>query len=334
MTKEQLKDEIIVAMSNVLDVMQLTTLKDVLTSKFAHVEVSSNTELATLNNNNDYYLDMFKAFKSQRLSEKTINMYMYSLKRFLEVVNKPLVNVSQNDIEYFLMIQGKTNNEVSLNNMRRNLSAFFSWLVKKRVITFNPCDGIEPYKEIKKPIEHLEPEDMELVKDGCSSSRDRAIVEFMRCTAVRVGEAVNMKISDIDFKTGKVIVYGEKTKTYRVVMLDNVAMGYIKKYLYERGETETSNAPLFASIRKGESLTDSGIREVLKGIAKRGGMDRRLYPHLFRKSCATSIIRRGGTVGDAGDYLGHSDNSVTGRHYAFKDDSHVVNIFNKYVACV
>lgn len=334
MTKEQLKDEILVAMSNMLDMIQLSALKEVLTVKLANVEVSSNTELATVNNNNDYYLDMFRAFKSQRLSEKTINMYMYTLKRFLEVVNRPLVNVSQNDIEYFLMVQGKTNNEVSLNNMRRNLSAFFGWLVKKRVITFNPCDGIEPYKEIKKPIDHLMPEDMELIKDGCKELRDRALVEFLNGTGVRVGEAVIVKISDIDFASGRVVVYGEKTKTYRLVLLDKVALGYIRKYVYSRGLDENSEEPLFVSLRTGKALTDDGIRCALKKIAAAGNLDRRIYPHLFRKSLATRIIRRGGTVGDAGDYLGHSENTVTGKHYTFKDDTHIVNIFNKYVATV
>lgn len=334
MNKEQLKDEILVAMSNALEPYQMSMLKEVLTEKLEKVEVNGTTELATVDNSNEYYIDMFKAFKGRRLSEKTMKIYLFTLQKFTDLVRKPLINVSQNDVEFFLMKLAKTNSETSLNNAKRNLSAFFSWLVKKRVITFNPCDGIEPFKEIKKPIEHLMPEDMELVKEGCEEARDRALVEFLKITAARVGEVVNVKISDIDFKSGKVIIYGFKTKTFRIVMLDTVALGYIRRYIDSRGLSEDSDEPLFVSKKTGAALTDDGIRCALKRIAERGKLNRRLYPHLFRKSVATQIIRRGGTVEDAGDYLGHAENTVTGRHYTAKDESHIVNIFNRYVATV
>lgn len=175
---------------------------------------------------------------------------------------------------------------------------------------------------------------MEVLKSGCKDTRDRALLEFMRCTAVRVGELISIDINHIDFNSGKVIVYGHKTKTYRTVMLDKIALGYVRKYIVERNASLWDEAPLFTSKRGGERLTEDGIRNMLNEIAKASGIGRRIYPHLFRKSCATAIIRRGGTVGDAGDYLGHSENTVTGKHYTYKDDTHVENIFNKYVACV
>lgn len=331
MTKEQFKDDVLLTMSIYIDAKELEILNTVLVNKLKDIEIQETQYLATTDNSNEYYVRMFNAFKGQRLSEKTMKAYNHTLKLFCTMINKPFTQVTSTDIEYFLMKQNCS--EVSLNNYRRNLSAFFSWMVKKRIITFNPCNELEPYKEVKKPIDHLNPEDMELIKDGCTSARDRAIVEFLRCTAVRVGEAINVKISDINFNNGHLIVYGEKTKTYRIVMLDKIALGYIRKYIHERGLNEMSDAPLFAS-RTGKALGDCGYRLVLKKIAENGNVNRRLYPHLFRKSCATSIVRRGGTVGDASDYLGHTENTVTGRHYTFKDDTHVVNIFNRYVATV
>lgn len=334
MTKEQFKDDILLAMSNALDSEQLQMLKDVLVNKLMRVEFEKNTELATVENNNEYYLSMFQAFKGQRLSEKTMKVYMSVLNAFVGCVNKPLVNVTTNDIEFYLVQMSKKLTEVSLNNYKRYLSAFFSWMVKKRIITFNPCDSVEAYKEVKKPIDHLNPEDMEVLKNGCKDTRDRALIEFLRCTAVRVGEVVTVDINHIDFSSGKVIVYGHKTKTYRTVMLDKVALGYIKMYLNERGATIYDDAPLFISKRGGRRMSECGIRCILHNLSKNANIGRRIYPHLFRKSCATSIIRRGGTVGDASDYLGHSENTVTGKHYTFKDETHVENIFNKYVACV
>lgn len=334
MTKEYFKDDVLLAMSNVLNKEQLSILHDVLTVRLKDIEFQNNTELMTVDNSNEYYIKMFVKFKENRLSEKTINAYMQTLNKFTALITKPLVNVTANDIELFLMHSAQTAKEVSLNNYRRNLSAFFGWMVKKHIITFNPCDSVEAYKEVQKPIDHLNPEDMEALKNGCKDSRERALIEFMRCTAVRVGELISVDINHIDFNSGKVMVYGHKTKTYRTVMLDKIALGYVRKYIIERNASLWDESPLFISKRGGERLTEDGIRNMLNEIAKASGIGRRIYPHLFRKSCATSIIRRGGTVGDAGDYLGHSDSTVTGKHYTFKDDAHVENIFNKYVAIV
>lgn len=334
MTKEYFKDDVLLAMSNILSKEQLSILHDVLIVRLKDIEFQNNAELMTADNSNEYYIKMFVAFKENRLSEKTINAYMQTLNKFTALITKPLVNVTANDIELFLMRSSQTAKEVTLNNYRRNLSAFFGWMVKKHIITFNPCDSVEAYKEVQKPIDHLNPEDMEILKNGCAKAKQRALLEFLRCTAVRVGELVAVNVKDIDFSTGKVLVYGYKTKTYRTVMLDRVAMGYIRKYLDERGVSLWDDVPLFASERTGKRLGEDGIRYILRKINKNSESQRRIYPHLFRKSCATSIIRRGGTVGDAGDYLGHSDSTVTGRHYTFKDDTHVENIFNKYVAIV
>ena len=334
MTKAEFRDDIVMAMAHYLSSDQVAVLKDILNNRLQKVEFDSIQLPATCETNNRYYIEMFKAFKSSRLSEKTMKSYLYTIERFDAMVNKPFSMISSIDIECFLMEMKKTSSEVSLNNYKRNLSAFFSWMVNKHIITFNPCKEVDSYKEIKKPIDHLNPEDYEQIKQACATARDRALIEFMRCTALRVGELVSVDVKDIDFGSGKVIVYGHKTKTYRIVMIDKIAEGYIKAYFAQRGISISSDEPLFVSERGGSRLSEDGIRNILHKIKENGDLDRRLYPHLFRKSCATSIIRRGGTVGDAGDYLGHTENTVTGRHYAYKDDQHTVNIFNKYVACV
>lgn len=332
MTREQFRDDILITMKEHLSSEQLGILKDVLINRLQNVEFTESGALATLDNSNEYYLKMFNAFKSQRLSEKTMNMYNYALKKFINFINKPLVHITSTEIDFFLMKQ--TCSETTKNNYKRFLSAFFSWLVKKRIITFNPVNEIESFKEVRKPIDHLDVDEMERVRDGCKKPRDRAMIEFLRCTAVRVSEMVNVRVCDVDFSSGQLLVYGEKTKTYRTVMLDKVALGYIRKYLDARGVPLNSEEPLFITMRGNRLVNPSTVRSSLKRIAKDGGVERRLYPHLFRKSCATSIMRRGGTLGDASDYLGHSENTVTGRHYIFKDDSHIINIFNKYVAMV
>lgn len=332
MTKEQLRDDILCAMKDFINPTAWGILKDVLVEKFQSITIEEPQMLATTENNNEYFIKMFNTFKGSRLSAKSMKFYNYTLKKFCEMIPKSLAEVTANDIDFFLM--NLDCSEVTLNNYRRNLSAFFSWMVKKRIIIFNPCNEVEPYKEIKKPIDHLSPEEYEQIREGCKNTRERAMVEYMRCTAERVGEIINTKVSDVDFNTGVVLAYGEKTRQYRYVCLDGVALGYLRKYIAERGINIDSEEPLFVSRMTQKALTADGIRAVLNGIKIRANMKRRIYPHLFRKTCATTIVRRGGTVEDASDYLGHAPQSVTEKNYTAKDEKRIFKIFDQYVAIV
>ncbi len=207
---------------------------------------------------------------------------------------------------------------------------------KEKIISENPCDGVDPYQVVEKPIDHMEATEVEKLKLGCKYKRDRALIEFMRSTAMRRGEIPNVKISDIDFRSGKLVIFGEKTQKYRTVFLDNVAMHYIQEYLKERGVSDSSKEPLFTHVRgdKTKALDADGVYASIKDIAARAGMDRRIYPHLFRKTTATNICKRGGSVDAAGEYLGHAPRNVTDRHYTYKGDRHVEQIFHNFVEAV
>lgn len=332
--REQLISYILTDMDAYLGANEKAILKGVLVNRLKDLEITSNTQLATLDDSNEEFIKMFIALKGTRLSQRSMQEYLRTLKQFIELVNKPLNKTTAIDIEYFLHIKAKTNSETSLNNYRRNLSAFFTWMRKKRFMDYNPCEEVEAFKEVKKPIDHLEVTELETIKGGCRNTRDRALIEFLRCTAVRVGELVTVRVKDIDFTTGKIVVYGHKSKKYRCVYLDKIALGYIRKMLFERGTQYDSDEYLFCSSRDKSQISESAIRKQLNCIKDNAHISRRIYPHLFRKDCATRIIRRGGTVEDAGEYLGHAEQSVTGRNYAYKDESHVEQIFEKYVATV
>ena len=179
----------------------------------------------------------------------------------------------------------------------------------------------------------MEAEETEQLKAGCKYKRDRALIEFMRSTAMRRGEIPPVKINDIDFRAGKLTIFGEKAQRYRTVFLDSVALHFIKDYLEERGVTENSNEHLFTHIRgdRTQGLDSEGIYASIKKIAERAGVDKRVYPHLFRKTTATNICKRGGSDSAAGEYLGHAPRSVTEKNYTFKGDQHVEQIFHNYV---
>lgn len=336
--KETLLNNILISMRVIITATQMQMLESVLVKELQRVEiVETETLPATVDNTNEYILSLFMTRKAPKLSKETVEQYVYATRHLIDTVQKPLLQMSTMDIEYFLQChKAKGNSNVSVNNMRRHLSAMFTWMRKSKLIVENPVEQIEPWKEIEKPIDHLSPEEVEQLKTGCKTKRDRALIEFLRCTAMRREEIPGVRIKDIDWQTGKIVIFGQKSSSYRTVCLDSVALHYIREYLQERGVTYNSTQSLFTHARgdKSVELSKDGIYSVVKAIAKRAGMDRNVYPHLFRKTTATNIIKRGGSEEAAGEYLGHKPRTVTGRHYAYKSEEHVLAIFKKYVAAI
>lgn len=334
MNREMLRDSVLVQMNYHLDAVTMDILKDVLTKELAKVEITdANTLPATTDNTNRYLMDLYRVRRAHKLSTKTIDYYMATMQRFMDFINKPITMASEIDVERFLLyLHENGNNETSVNNNRRNLCSIFSWFRKQRLIMFNPVESVDPFNEIQKPIDHLTAEEQEQLKEGCEHPRDRALLEFLRCTALRGGEIPAVQVSDIDWQTGKIVVFQQKTHSYKFVMIDEVAKRYIKKYIEFRGIPLDSNEPLFIHKRDNTALNPGGLRESIKDIAGRAGVRRNVYTHLFRKSTATTIIKRGGSVHDAGHYLGHKDNTTAGKHYAYTGEDYTMKIFNSFVA--
>ena len=334
--REEIRNEIILGMRHHLDETNMSILKQVLNKLFSNVEIVRTKMLpATTDDVNQKILELFNLNKATKLSKKTVKYYLDTINSLICFTNKSLLKINSMDIEMFLDKIAQTNDAVSVNNHRRNISAFYTWMRKSHMILENPCEAIEPFKEVHKPIDHMLPEEFEQLKSGCKYKRDRAMIEFMRCTAMRVGEIVNVKISDINWKDGKIQIYGCKNRTYRPVCLDSVAIKYITEYIFSRGLTLNSNEYLFTSLKKGnEPLNVGGIRCAVGSISRRSNMNRRVYPHLFRKTTASNIVKRGGSVHDAGEYLGHKERSTAGKYYAYVSDDHTIEIFNKFVAIV
>ena len=330
-------NNILITMKNHLDTQQLEILSITLSKNLVNIDKEENLP-ATVDNTNEYIIDLFKTTKAPRLSKKTVDFYLNTIIRLIDSTNKRLTDITSLDIIVFLESIRKDNDIVSLNNQRRNISAFFSWLRKSHFILENPCDGVEPYKQVEKPIDHLEPEEFEQLKTGCKDTRDRALIEFLRSTAVRVSEISNIHISDIDWNKGTIDILADKTKRHRIICLDSIALKYLHEYIEERCITCYSHEYLFVSNRMyngtRKPMSDESIRRVLNMIKQNSELDKRIYPHLFRKTTATNIVKRGGSVHDAGEYLGHKDQSVTGKYYSYISTDHTIDIFKKYVAIV
>ena len=141
------------------------------------------------------------------------------------------------------------NSNTSLNNQRRHPQRIFTWMRKSKIVTENPVESVEIYPEIQKPVDHMEAQEYEELKTGCIRKRDALMMELLRSTAIRVGEAERLNVNDIDWRAGSVSVYGQKTRTYRTVYLDDIALKYLGEYIQERGCNINSRDPLFVSER-------------------------------------------------------------------------------------
>ena len=333
--KDQLINDVLISMRVHLTAQMMTILQEVLIQAiYGVVIVEEQTALATRDMTNEYIIELFQTKKAPKLSETTAEQYLRHIKALLDVVQKPLTQIKETDVEYFLMKYKKRGNiNRTVNNCKRFISAFFTWMRKAKLITENPCENLDKYKETAKPIEHLEPEQWERLKTGCRSTRDRALLEFLRCTAMRDGEVPAVRVCDVDWYDGKLVIFGHKSDRYRLVCIDRVAKEFLLKYLEERGVNQNSREPLFAS-KGGKALSRSGIYGAVKRIAERAHMDVVVYPHLIRKTTATNIIKRGGSSEEAGDYLGHVDKNTASQFYTYKSDDYILNIFRSHVAAI
>ena len=336
--KEMFKSDILLKMKNHIDKTALSILDTILAESLYRVEiVETETLPATQDMTNEYILAHFELDNEINLSVESMKAYKCTYREFLRYIPKSLLTVTKEDVEHYLRQKAREGNKnTSLNNKRRKLRSLFTWMCDKDLIIKNPAIAIKQFKEVLAPIDHLEPDEVEQLKTGCKTKRDRAMLEWLRSTALRKGEAVSVNINQINWMTGQVMIYGSKGHAYRIVCLDAVAIKYMLEYIEERGLDTRSNQPLMA-YTKGEHtypLSKNGLYAAIRRIGERSGLKRRVYPHLFRKTTATNIVKRGGSDSDAGEYLGHKPDGVAARHYAFRSEDHVVQIFQNFVAAV
>ena len=346
--KEILRDNIITKMMPYLDAVAMDLLNQVIVQELYNVDVVEMGETlpATRENTNQYIIELFNAKKAPKLSKNTAEYYLRSIKNFIAFIGKSLLDVTDMDIEYYLQHYARKGNKpITVNNERRMISAFFTWMRRSHLIVENPCESIEKYAEIEKPIDHMEDWEMEALRDACKVKnvnkvtqieeyreclRDRALIEFLRSTAVRIGECASVNTQDINWDTGDILIYGEKGRAYRTVCLDDVAKFHLRKYIESRTDDNTA---LFVSIKgPHERMQRSGLRAAIKQIGRRSMLERNVYPHLFRKTTASNMAKKGCPGELISLYLGHKNGNVTNKHYAYRSPQQVKNAFLQYGA--
>lgn len=286
------------------------------------------TEVAVCESENAKFLNRYCAcMLVDGKSQRTIYQYRRQLIRIADSLQKNYRDMTAYDIRYYLACEKQRGlSNVSLENTRSYISAFFQWMFAEEIINKNPAAAVNTIKcpqEIKVPFTDVE---IDAIRSACRSLKDRAIVEMLLSTGVRISELAQMDIEDIDFATLTVNVRHGKGDKARTTYTTKVAALHLKRYLQSRKD---DSSILFLNVEK-TRLLPNGFRHILGEIAKRAGLSD-VHPHRFRRTFASGLAARGMDIQKIQRLLGHANINTTMR-YIHVDDVQVKASYEQYIA--
>ncbi len=316
--------KIINVMAEYLSIEQLKKLQEVILQ-----ELSENEATKEDISNEEYILRFLNAKQMEGCSIRTIQYYKVTVEHFLNDISEPVRKISTEQIRDYLVRYQKINNcsKVTIDNVRRNISSFFSWLEEEDYILKSPMRRIHKIKTKTVVKETISDEAIERLRDHCSELRDLAILDLLYSTGIRVGELVNLDISDLDLEQRECIVFGKGDKE-RKVYFDAKAKIHLQKYLASRTD---SNPALFVTLDAPYNrLKISGVEIRIRELGRSLGMNK-IHPHKFRRTMATRAIDKGMPIEQVQKILGHSQIDTT-MQYAIVNQNNVKNSHQKYIA--
>ena len=243
-------------------------------------------------------------------------------------IGKEVKHIQTDDIRSYLTNYqiNKKSSRVTIDNIRRILSSFFSWLEDEDYILKSPVRRIHKVKTISNIKKTYSDEDLEFMRDNCSEIRDLAMIDMLASTGMRVGEMVLLNKIDIDFNERECVVFGKGDKE-RVVYFDARTKIHLKEYLQSRND---NNPALFVSLKvPHERLKIGGIEIRLRNFGKQLGINK-VHPHKFRRTLATMAIDKGMPIEQLQQLLGHRRIDTT-LQYAMVKQSNVKIAHRKYI---
>lgn len=262
-------------------------------------------------------------------SKKSLKYYSATIKNMLNKIDKSLKHITTNDLREYLDKYQRDGNtsKVTIDNIRRIFSSFFSWLEEEDHILKSPVRRIHKVKTGTVVKETYTDEAMEVMRDSCRSLRDLAIIDILSSTGMRVGELVKLNIEDIDFEGRECIVFGKGDKE-RKVYFDARTKIHLSNYLKSR---EDRNPALFVSLLKPyKRLQISGVEIMLRQLGKKLNISK-VHPHKFRRTLATKAIDKGMPIEQVQQLLGHQKIDTT-LQYAMVSQNNVKISHRKYIS--
>ena len=311
-------------MAAYLSITQMKKLQEVIVKTFAENEAEK------VNISNEEYMNMFLAAKQiEGCSERTIKYYKVTVEHMLNRIPTEVRKITTDDIRGYLAEYQQTNScsKVTVDNVRRNLSSFFSWLEEEDYILKSPMRRIHKIKTKQSVKEIITDEMIERLRDNCKCARDLAMIDLLYSTGIRVGELVGLNKSDIDFEERECIVYGKGDKERRVYF-DAKAKLHLQNYLNSRTD---NNPALFVTLDAPfERLKISGVEIRVRELGRRLNIEK-IHPHKFRRTMATRAIDKGMPIEQVQKILGHSQIDTT-MQYAIVNQNNVKTSHRKYIA--
>ena len=278
---------------------------------------------------NAHLLALFLTAKEvEGCSERTLAYYESTIRHMSLTVAKPYIRICSDDLRQYLSNYESQRHagKVTIDNIRRILSSFFSWLEDEDYVIKSPIRRIHKVKTPTKAKEVLSDEDLETLRDTCSEQRDLAIIDILTSTGIRVGELVGLNIADVDLQNRECIVTGKGNKQ-RFAYFDARTKLHLQKYLQERMDDSPA---LFVALKNtGARLTISGVEERLRSLGRRAGVGR-VHPHKFRRTLATHAIDKGMPIEQVQKLLGHARIDTT-MHYALVNQDNVKASHRRYL---
>lgn len=325
MTTQELSNSIINSMIPYLNPNQVNLLSATLTKELYDYDiVKKTTDISVYkdDNVNEMFLKKYAIEKRvQGMSERTIEQYINATSNFLNTIQKDFHFITKDDVTYYfalLMKNGRLSN-TSIDNTRRFISPFFSWCLENDYIEKNPFKGVKRVKQDKKIKELLNDKDIVLLKDNCKTERELALIDFLLSTGIRVSELKNLKTENINLMSGEVTIYGEKTRTWRKVYLNADALKHMTDYLNNR---KYISEYVFCCTRKpyGKISSSETIEKEIRIIADRANINKHCTVHLFRRTLATRLYKKGMDMKYIAKLLGHSVRVLEECYLVLSDD--------------
>lgn len=311
-------------MAEVLSISQMKKLQEVLLRNL------NDTETANCSTSNQEYLQMFlDAKKIEGCSERTLQYYRVTIEKLLSKIDEPIRKISTERIRAYLSEYQQVNNcsKVTVDNVRRNISSFFSWLEEEDYILKSPMRRIHKIKTKQQVKEIISDEAIERLRDNCGCIRDLAMIDLLYSTGIRVGELVNLNIADINFEARECVVFGKGDKERRVYF-DAKAKLHLQEYLNCRDD---NNPALFVTLDSPHNrLKISGVEIRIRELGKKLNLSK-IHPHKFRRTMATRAIDKGMPIEQVQKILGHSQIDTT-MQYAIVNQNNVKSSHQRYIA--
>ncbi len=329
--KKTLINQIQTEMSGILNNAQRQKLSEVLEHCFFNVEVIAlgNENLIQSKSNQSLKEEFLSAKQVEGCSERSVSYYSSTLDNLIKTVDKPFNQIETEDLRVYLSDYQKKNDasKQTIDNIRRILSSFFTWLEDEDYILKSPVRRIHKIKTMKQVKETYSDEALERLRDNCKTIRDLALIDMLASTGMRVGELVKLNRVDVDFVNRECVVLGKGSKE-RVVYFDARTKLHLQNYLNSRTD---DNEALFVSLLEPHNrLEIAGVEIMLRKLGRSLQINK-VHPHKFRRTLATRAIDKGMPIEQVQKLLGHQKIDTT-MEYAIVDQQNVKNSHKKYLS--